>query len=48
METPGLSIIVPVYRVEQYVAECIESILAQTFADWGKSMQPVKNGAKLA
>lgn len=34
METPALSIIVPVYRVEQYLAECIESILAQTFTDW--------------
>ena len=29
-----MSIIVPVYRVEQYLAECIESILAQTFTDW--------------
>lgn len=31
---PALSVIVLVYRVEQYVAECIESILVQTFADW--------------
>lgn len=34
METPILSIIVPVYKVEQYLAECIESILAQTLTDW--------------
>lgn len=29
-----LSIIVPVYNVEEFVAECIDSILAQTFNDW--------------
>lgn len=34
METPALSIIVPAYRVEQYLAECIDSILAQTFTGW--------------
>lgn len=28
-----ISIIVPVYNVEQYVGKCIESILAQTYAD---------------
>lgn len=28
------SIIVPVYNVEKYVAECIESVIAQTYPDW--------------
>lgn len=31
---PKISIIVPVYKVEQYLPKCIESILAQTFQDW--------------
>lgn len=29
-----LSIIVPIYKVEDYLEECIESIFAQTFTDW--------------
>lgn len=29
-----ISIIVPVYRVEKYLSECIDSILAQTFTDF--------------
>ena len=28
-----ISVIVPVYNVEQYVGECIESILNQSFYD---------------
>ncbi len=32
--TPFLSIIVPVYNVESYLAECLNSILAQTFTDF--------------
>ena len=28
-----ISVIVPVYNVEQYVGECIESILSQSFYD---------------
>lgn len=31
---PKISIIVPVYKVERYLRECLDSILAQTFADW--------------
>lgn len=29
-----ISIIVPVYKAEQYINRCIDSILAQTFTDW--------------
>ena len=28
---PIISVIVPVYKVEKYIRECIDSILAQTF-----------------
>lgn len=31
---PQISIIVPVYKVEQYLHKCLDSILAQTFTDW--------------
>ena len=31
---PEISVIVPVYRVEKYLNDCIDSILAQTFADF--------------
>lgn len=31
---PKVSVIVPVYKVERYLPECIESILAQTFTDF--------------
>lgn len=34
MESPKISIIVPVYKVEQYLHKCLDSILAQTFTDW--------------
>lgn len=33
-EKPLLSIIVPVYNVENYLQKCIDSILAQTFTDF--------------
>ena len=33
-EKPLLSIIVPVYDVENYLQKCIDSILAQTFTDF--------------
>lgn len=31
---PRISIIVPVYRVEEYLPRCLDSILVQTFTDW--------------
>lgn len=34
MKKPIISIIIPVYKVEEYLAECLESILAQTFKDF--------------
>lgn len=33
-QTPIISVIVPVYNVEQYLPRCIDSILAQTFTDF--------------
>ena len=33
-EKPLLSIIVPVYNVENYLQKCIDSILAQTLTDF--------------
>lgn len=34
MLNPQLSIIIPVYNVEQYINQCIESILAQKYQDY--------------
>jgi len=31
---PEISVIVPVYKVEKYINECLDSILAQTFLDY--------------
>ena len=31
---PFLSVIVPIYKVEKYLSECIESILEQTYKDF--------------
>ena len=32
--TPRLSVIVPFYNVGEYIADCLESIALQTFADF--------------
>jgi glycosyltransferase involved in cell wall biosynthesis len=32
--SPVISIIVPIYKTEQYLQECVESIIAQTFSDF--------------
>ena len=34
MQHPTFSIIIPIYNVEKYLTQCIESILNQTFTDW--------------
>lgn len=34
MDSPKISIIVPVYKVEHYLRRCLDSIVAQTFTDW--------------
>ena len=34
MNTPTISVIVPVYKVEKYIRCCLDSIVTQTFADW--------------
>ncbi|HEM2741496.1 glycosyltransferase family 2 protein [Streptococcus suis] len=34
MNTPLISIIVPVYNVENYLDECIRTVLGQTYSNW--------------
>lgn len=31
---PSVSILVPVYKVEEYLSRCIDSVLSQDFTDW--------------
>ena len=31
---PNISVIVPIYRVEQYLSDCVESVLSQTYSDF--------------
>lgn len=33
-QSPLISVVTPVYNEEQYLSECIESILAQTYTNW--------------
>lgn len=32
--TPLISVIVPVYNAEEYLRQCVESVLAQTYSQW--------------
>ncbi|MGW4694221.1 glycosyltransferase family 2 protein, partial [Kitasatospora cineracea] len=41
---PRLSVVVPIYNVERYLEECLDSIAAQTFADFECVM--VDDGSK--
>lgn len=34
MSAPTVSIIVPVYKVEKFLRECVDSVLSQTFTDF--------------
>ncbi|MBV8382587.1 MAG: glycosyltransferase, partial [Planctomycetaceae bacterium] len=34
MSSPSVSVCMPVYNTKRYVAEAVESILAQTFGDF--------------
>ncbi len=34
MTKPKISIIIPVYNVESYLRECLDSVLSQTFTNW--------------
>lgn len=31
---PKVSIIIPIYKVENYLSTCLDSVLKQTFQDW--------------
>lgn len=33
MDGPKISVIIPIYRVEQYLCKCVESVLTQTYHD---------------
>lgn len=33
-QNPLISVIIPVYKVEEFLAKCIESVLSQTFSDY--------------
>lgn len=46
LKNPEISVIVPVYKVEKYLNECIDSILAQTFTDFELIL--VDDGCRMA
>lgn len=33
-ETPLVSIIIPIYKVEKYLRQCLDSVFAQTYSNW--------------
>ena len=37
MEANLISVVIPVYRVEQYLRRCVDSVLAQTYTRRSKS-----------
>ena len=43
-DIPKISIIVPVYNMERYLHQCVDSILAQTFTEW--ELLLVNDGSK--
>jgi len=49
---PKISVIIPVYRVEQFLERCLDSVLNQTFDDWEaiciNDCSPDNSGAILA
>ncbi|MGR5929455.1 hypothetical protein CMV37_19600 [Bacillus cereus] len=34
IENPKFSVLIPVYNVEEFIAECIESVLNQTYQNF--------------
>ena len=34
MATPKISVVVPIYKVEECLAWCLDSLLAQDMSDW--------------
>ena len=43
MTNPKISVIVPVYKAEHYLARCVDTLLAQTFDDF--EAIPVDDGS---
>ena len=53
MNTPKISILVPVYNVEKYLQRCVDSVLAQDFTglpcdDLGEKMEAVEEALRKA